>query len=259
MIFVMIENYYSYTSPISQDSILLFRQCLLVHYYSAIPFYIGEGILECVCVCQYNFQKTKDSEKSEKLQLQFRYAIWQFEIDYPDIWYGDLYKMSPINLKGHTYRVNVMQIHLPLNFLQSKPQSILSTFYQSTQGTRQWQSNIWYGMQFNYSRSCCALQIRSRSPKCMPQAIFLSLEYVHELSKYNLSCYFLVIGNRKLSVLLCTIRWVGYLHVKFRFEALYMKYGEMSTWVYTRITMALILMQCSECNPSRLNLLFKTY
>ena len=39
----------------------------------------------------------------------------------------------------------------------------------------------------------------------------------------------------------------------------YMKYGEMSTRVYTRRTMILILMHCSEYNPSRLNLLFEMY
>ena len=54
---IIIVNYYSlmsyfpYVTCVSrQDRIPLFRQCFLcflVHYYSAIPFHIGEGALEC--------------------------------------------------------------------------------------------------------------------------------------------------------------------------------------------------------------------
>ena len=66
-------SYFPYVTCLSkQDRILLFRQCFLsflVHYYSTIPFHIGEGALEGHLPIK--FQKTKDSEK---LQSQFRYA-----------------------------------------------------------------------------------------------------------------------------------------------------------------------------------------
>ena len=77
MIFIIIVNYYSLMSYFpyvacvrSQDRILLFRPCFLsflVHYYSAIPFHIGKGHWNVTC--EYNFQKTKDSEKSLKKSI----------------------------------------------------------------------------------------------------------------------------------------------------------------------------------------------
>ena len=89
MIFIIIINYYSLlsyfpyvTDARSQDRILLFRHCLLgflVHYYSAIPFHIGEGALECHLPIKFSEQKRfrkseKKNKKKKQLQLQFRYA-----------------------------------------------------------------------------------------------------------------------------------------------------------------------------------------
>ena len=85
MIFIIIVNYYSLliyfpyvTCARSQDRILLFRHCLLgflVHYYSAIPFHIGERALECHLPIKFSEQKRfRKIRRRKKLQLQFRYA-----------------------------------------------------------------------------------------------------------------------------------------------------------------------------------------
>ena len=62
----------------SQDRILLFRHCFLgflVHNYSAIPFHIGEGALECHLPIKFSEQKRfRKIRRKKKLQLQFRYA-----------------------------------------------------------------------------------------------------------------------------------------------------------------------------------------
>ena len=69
MSLIIIVNYYSLLSTFpyvtcarSQDRILLFKHCLLgflVHYYSAIPFHIGEGALECHLPIKFSEQKKK--------------------------------------------------------------------------------------------------------------------------------------------------------------------------------------------------------
>ena len=74
MISIIIVNYYSLMSYFpyvacvrSQDRILLFRQRFLIHYYSAIPFHIGEGALECHL--QIKFSENKGFRKIIKTSV----------------------------------------------------------------------------------------------------------------------------------------------------------------------------------------------
>ena len=79
MIFINIVNYYSLLSYFpyvtcarSQDRILLFRHCLLgflVHYYSAIPFHIGEGALPIKFSEQKRFRKIRRKKTSIAVQV----------------------------------------------------------------------------------------------------------------------------------------------------------------------------------------------
>ena len=79
MIFIIIVNYYSLLSYFpyvtcarSQDRILLFRHCLLgflVHYYSAIPFHIGEGALPIKFSEQKRFRKIRRKKTSVAVQV----------------------------------------------------------------------------------------------------------------------------------------------------------------------------------------------
>ena len=56
-------SYFPYVTCVgSEDRILLFRQCFLVHYYRAIPFHIGiKGALECHL--RINFSENKGFRK----------------------------------------------------------------------------------------------------------------------------------------------------------------------------------------------------
>ena len=79
MIFIIIVNYYSLLSYFpyvtcarSQDRVLLFRHCLLGfldHYYSAIPFHIGEGALECHLPIKFSAQKRFRKIRRKKTSL----------------------------------------------------------------------------------------------------------------------------------------------------------------------------------------------
>ena len=84
IIFIIIVNYYSvmsyfhYVSCVtcnSQDIILLSDHVFQVfRFIITAQYHFTQEKEHRNVTCQYNFQKTKDSEKSERLQLKFRYA-----------------------------------------------------------------------------------------------------------------------------------------------------------------------------------------
>ena len=87
IIFIIIVNYdllMSYfpyvTSFHSQDRILLFRQyflSFLVPYYSAIPFHIGKGALECHL--RIKFSENKGFRKIRKTSVAVQVCSFKLE------------------------------------------------------------------------------------------------------------------------------------------------------------------------------------